>query len=284
MNANSPATFELDERVIDHVGQIETRRDPNVSSGEKLAQCQRTAWTFWRHELRVEYAKVRLRTDLAPFVVRGAGKRRTDHDIELAGIERAKIFRRGQRSDRERDPWSFGREVLDQHRQHRNLEARRHPESEPVLFACGVESLFDEEGSRNAYQHLSHSLGERVRPGSRLDASWAAREELIAEEPAKTVQSVAHGRLLDADPRSRPCDVPLGHQRVEGHEEVQIEGGKLGVIDGWRGQSCHFPCDIVHGLTECHTLRVISTTGRSLAPFSLVERFRARSKEHGAAG
>ena len=58
----------------------------------------------------------------------------------------------------------------------------------------------------------------------------------------KVQPSTVWRALTDPDPRSRSRHAPLSQQRVEGHEEVEVEGPKMNLIHG---------LNVLHPLDTC---------------------------------
>jgi hypothetical protein len=73
--------------------------------------------------------------------------------------------------------------------------------------------------------------GQRPRAGCGLHTALGADEELVTKPFAQTREVVTHGRLADAETLGRTCDMPLGHQRVEGDQEIQVQRAKMSMVD-----------------------------------------------------
>jgi hypothetical protein len=43
----------------------------------------------------------------------------------------------------------------------------------------------------------------------------------------QTRESIAHGRLTEADPISRAGDVKVGEESVEGDQKVEVDGSEI---------------------------------------------------------
>ena len=74
---------------------------------------------------------------------------------------------------------------------------------------------------------LPHERRERERPRRRLETVGLSAEQRVVEQAAELRVAVAHRRLRDADAPRGPRDAPLAKQRVERHEQVQVDGADI---------------------------------------------------------
>ena len=91
------------------------------------------------------------------------------------------------------------------------------------MVAGGVEGRAVVQGVLDQAQRLLNGLAERFGARGRYQRQALAQQQGVTEELAEPGQRVAHAGLAQPDPFGRPGDVPLGQQRVEGHEEVEID-------------------------------------------------------------
>jgi hypothetical protein len=69
--------------------------------------------------------------------------------------------------------------------------------------------------------------GELAGARRRLHAAGGANEKVIPEQVAQAVEGVAHRRLGDADAHRRKLHPPLGKQRVERLEQVEVDRSNI---------------------------------------------------------
>ncbi|MNT94587.1 hypothetical protein D3C72_2363120 [compost metagenome] len=65
------------------------------------------------------------------------------------------------------------------------------------------------------------------RPHRRLEMAAMANQQGIVEQSAQPRQRMADGRLALVQPQSRARDVALRQERVEHHEQVQVDCAKI---------------------------------------------------------
>ena len=76
-------------------------------------------------------------------------------------------------------------------------------------------------------ERLAHRPGQRLGACGRHERRAAAHEQRIAEHPAQPGERVAHPGLAQPDPLRRPGHAALAQERVERHEEVEIDPAEI---------------------------------------------------------
>src|SRR5262249_21222288 len=89
-----------------------------------------------------------------------------------------------------------------------------------------MESIGNEQAS-NLIERLPKRSSQRAGARSQFHAAARADQQGIADQVAKALQGVARGGLRQSNPRCCAANVGLGDQRIEGHEQVQIERGEI---------------------------------------------------------
>ncbi len=80
---------------------------------------------------------------------------------------------------------------------------------------------------RNVCQRAADGAGKFDRPRGRFHGAVAAQEERIAEQVSQPVQGLAHRGLAQPDPFGRPRDIALGHERIEGNQQVEVDSPQI---------------------------------------------------------
>ena len=83
----------------------------------------------------------------------------------------------------------------------------------------------------NLRERHAHRIDERKRPRRGPHAVGAARQELVAEQRPEPPEIVTHRRLAETDARRGARDAPLGEQRIEGDQQVEVEPTQISVVD-----------------------------------------------------
>jgi hypothetical protein len=76
-------------------------------------------------------------------------------------------------------------------------------------------------------QRLTQRLGKFTRPRGRLHPSRGADQKLILEHRSQSIECVAHRRLAKSNAIGGLRHVPLGQERVEGDEEIEVDRAKV---------------------------------------------------------
>ena len=96
-----------------------------------------------------------------------------------------------------------------------------------ALGRCRIERQRVGKSGRDFLHRTLDRTGELAGARRRLHAAGGANEEIILEEVAQAVEGVAHRRLGDADARRGKLHPPLGKQRVERLEQVEVDRSNI---------------------------------------------------------
>ena len=157
---------------------------------------------------------------------RGEVVTRVEHaerEIDDAGLELGLDRVEAQRPHQEIDPRRDGRDPREQRRQDHQLSMIDRGDREAARRGCRVEGRAAAERAIDVVERRVDCRRELLGAGSGHHAAWGAHEDRIAEQGAEAVERVAHRRLREPDPLGRARDVALGEERVERHEEVEID-------------------------------------------------------------
>jgi hypothetical protein len=150
---------------------------------------------------------------------------RLDHQVGLALAEQADRVRSARQhldgqagSGRGQPP----HQRADEHEQAVVRAAHR----ERGLVGGGVESRPVVQCVLDQAERVGHRLAERFGARGRDQRQALAHQQRVAEQLAQPGERVAHPGLTQPDPFGRPGDAALGEQRVERHEEVEVDARK----------------------------------------------------------
>jgi hypothetical protein len=154
-----------------------------------------------------------------------------DQQVHLVAAE-ALLEVRIQRRHGDAHPGRVLGQVLEQRAQqhHRGVVTGDHRERARVRSRVEVQTLG--QYLLDAGQDLPDRLGERLGERRGFQLAAAAHKQLVIEQPSQPSQGRAHRRLAQRQPAPGLGDVALGQQRVERHQEIQInpvQGGRRGL-------------------------------------------------------
>ena len=90
----------------------------------------------------------------------------------------------------------------------------------------GVEAGPVVQGVLDQAERVGDRLAERFGPRGRDQRQALAHQQRVAEQLAQPGERVAHPGLAQPEAARRPGDAALGEQRVERHEEVEVDTGE----------------------------------------------------------
>ncbi len=90
------------------------------------------------------------------------------------------------------------------------------------------------QGRLHLQQGRVQGRADLQRPGRRLHAGGAAREQLVVEQQPQPPQGMADRRLAEAQPVAGPGDVALVQQGVEHPQEIQVDLTEMNSAHGGR--------------------------------------------------
>ena len=147
-----------------------------------------------------------------------------DHEIDGARELRAEDRRPPPRHDVEPDV-RRGLRNLRHQRRHQELHREiRHHQAKLPLAAGGIEIVGNEQ-SAHLIERLRQRSTQSLRPRRQFHPRAGANQQGIAEHLAQPLQRMAGGRLRQPDPHRRPADIGFPQQRVERHQQIEIERG-----------------------------------------------------------
>ncbi len=117
------------------------------------------------------------------------------------------------------------RQPREQRRQEDESAEIRARQRERARARLGVERRGPREGAAHGLQGRCQRRAELLGARRGAQPQRRAHEERIAQERAQPAQRVAGGGLAQPHPLGRPRDAALGQERLEHHQEVQIDGG-----------------------------------------------------------
>ena len=119
--------------------------------------------------------------------------------------------------------------LLAQRRHHLRGKEVGAQQREDALGARRIECRVAGDGLFDLGERVADALRQRfgARGGDHVVA--AAHEQLVPERVAQPIEGVADRRLAQPDHVAGPRHAALLHQRVEGLEQVEIEGGEIHV-------------------------------------------------------
>ena len=145
-----------------------------------------------------------------------------------------------------------------------------HHQRELVIGVPGVEVAAGVEHPRHALQGL-------LRPWEQLDSQRGQRvpaprplQQLVAEVPPEPAECGAGSGLADPHALGGPGHAPLLQQRMEGHQQVQVESADRALLH----RSSITPADCVHTETEAGGCCVRHTRDVTLIMSYLMKRFK----------
>ncbi len=97
---------------------------------------------------------------------------------------------------------------------------------------AGAEGLGELKRALDVRERAAEEFGEVQRARRRLQARRAAHEQLVPQQRPEAGQGRAHRRLGAADARPGPGDAALGHEGVEGDEQVEVDAMQIHEMDG----------------------------------------------------
>ena len=124
---------------------------------------------------------------------------------------------------RKATPGAVCSDTRHQARHHRYLDRIGETDPKCPLGGCRIEVLAMKHRRLYLGEGDAHGIGQGKRAGRWPHAFGAARQQLVAEQRPEPREIVAHGRLTEPDPGGRPRDAPLGEQRIERDQQVQVE-------------------------------------------------------------
>jgi hypothetical protein len=113
-------------------------------------------------------------------------------------------------------------EQRQQARHEHELDDVGHAEPEHLVDPPGREGRPFQVAGEPLEQRAHHD-GERLRPRRGRHVAAVAHEERIVERDSQAGERVAHRRLREEHTPRRPRHVALGHERVEDHQQVEVE-------------------------------------------------------------
>ena len=131
--------------------------------------------------------------------------------------------RRSIERNRSGDPGGRGAEPRHQAGGHRHLDRVGEADPEHPLGRRRVEVLALQHRRLDLGERHPHRIGKRERAGRRPHAFGAPGQQLVPEQRPEPREIVTHGRLAEPDAGSRARHAPLGEQRIEGDQQVQVE-------------------------------------------------------------
>ncbi len=87
----------------------------------------------------------------------------------------------------------------------------------------GVEQRRRGDRAVDAHQHVAHRLDQPQRARREHHLPALRGQQLVAKEVAQARQRIAHRRLAQVQALTRAADVAFGQQRVQRHQQIQIE-------------------------------------------------------------
>ncbi len=144
-----------------------------------------------------------------------------DRDVDFIALQAVDGRRRRQMQHVETElsrPWRS----RDQGRQDQAGQDIGHPNGERSRRRLGIETGIAFEYAFDLPQQLPERFNQFGGAGSSLHSGGGADQQFVSEHPAQAVEGIAHRRLTEADPFGRPCDMPLGEQGVQRHQQVQV--------------------------------------------------------------
>ena len=154
---------------------------------------------------------------------RPRGLETADGQVELRFIEQTMHLVAPHRSAQQPDARGLPTQPRGEigHDEHLHLAGKAQPEG--ALLRASIEVVLSAQGLLHLAKGVADAGGQRAGAGGGPHDLAGAHEERVTQQHPQQGQVVAHGGLLHPQPRGRPGDAALFHQRVEGHEQVQVE-------------------------------------------------------------
>ncbi len=151
---------------------------------------------------------------------------RLDDEVDVAAVER--LARVGQaRDDLDRQPGCIGREPADERADEHEDRVVRAAHAERAAVVRRVERRGRLDRAADERERLADGPGQRLGARGRDEGGAVADEQGIAEHHAQPGERVAHARLAEPDPVGGARDAALAQERVESHEEVEVDPAQL---------------------------------------------------------
>ena len=96
-------------------------------------------------------------------------------------------------------------------------------DAESPLGCPGIEGFALKDCRLDLRERDPHRVGKRKRPGRGPHSVGAAGQELIAEQRPEPSETMAHGRLAESYALRGTRDAPLGQQRIERDQQIEVE-------------------------------------------------------------
>lgn len=194
----------------------------------------------WRRNVQkvcVEKTEVAKPIERPDLVVRLALRDDADGKVDRIAVELVKHRRVVQSPERQTDARRVVLQVREQTRSQQHLDAARHGNGKRALDGGGLEAVLAKDDRLELLECRTHRPDQRLGARRQCHALGRTGQDLVAEELAQATEGAAHRRLTDAEMTGGARDAALRQKRIERDEQVQIDAGKLMVVDRHRKES-----------------------------------------------
>jgi hypothetical protein len=146
-----------------------------------------------------------------------------DRELRPVPLEQVERHLAVDVAQREREAGGGPRQLGDQRRPEHQLGVVRHAHRDLVPRRRRVERPVQGRGRPHRVERRPDRPRQLARQRRRLHAGGRALEQLVAEGGAQPAQRVADRRLGQAEPGGGARDVPLGQERLQDAQQVEVE-------------------------------------------------------------